>query len=126
MQEIWKDVIGYEGRYKVSNMGRISSSAKKECKILSPIPTYKGYLNIELWMNGKRKARGIHCIVAEAFIPNPLHLPQVNHEDGVKTNNAANNLNWCNQSQNQIHACRTGLVTHLKNKRTYKGIRKAA
>ena len=111
MQEIFKDIKGYEGLYKISNKGRVKAltawsgnyyKAKyinKE-KILTPTDNGKGYLIIGLCKRGKRKNFYIHRLVAEAFIKNPNNLPQVNHIDYDKTNNNVNNLEWISQAEN--------------------------
>lgn len=68
-----------------------------------------GYLRVELWQNAKGRKFLVHRLVAEAFVPNAEGKPQVNHIDGDKTNNTASNLEWVTQSENQLHAYRTGL-----------------
>ena len=106
MQEIWKDVKGFEGKYKVSNLGNIYS-IKKDI-IISPTYNHKGYLRVSLY-NKKQYILTIHRLVAKAFIPNPKNLPQVNHKDGNKTNNCVENLEWCDNSYNIKEAYRLGL-----------------
>ena len=114
MEEIWKDVIGYEGLYQVSNLGRIKSLAKrgKPERIMKQTLNHKGYPNLSLCKNGKSSRRTTHREVAKAFIPNPDNLPQVNHIDGNKQNNNLENLEWCDNSYNQIHANKMGLNKH--------------
>ena len=73
--------------------------------------TSDGYHKVDLYSNGKRTSVRVHRLVAEAFIPNPNELPQINHIDGNKENNNVKNLEWVNNSQNMIHAYRTGLAT---------------
>jgi len=119
-----REISGYEGKYFIDSAGVAYSSAHRELRKLKPYCTSKGYMQIDLWCNNKRNTATIHRLVASAFIPNPHDYPQVNHKDGNKQNNNVYNLEWCNQSQNQIHACEIGLVTHLKNKRTHKRIGK--
>lgn len=114
MQEIWKDIKGYEGIYKVSNFGNVLSvicgpktnsvHLKKKSKILSPVPTNFGYYKVELYKNGIGKIFYVHRLVAQAFIPNPECKPQVNHIDGNKANNNVCNLEWVTASENQKHS----------------------
>ena len=113
MQEIWKDVKGYEGLYQVSNTGKVKSL--KRHIILKPSLNPKGYLHIVLYKNAKSKAGIIHRLVAEAFIPNLENKPQVNHINGIKTDNNADNLEWCTNGENQKHAFALGLQTNIGN-----------
>ena len=114
--EIWKDIKNYEGRYQISNYGKVKSLARwignqryvKE-KILVLNKDRKGYLRVGLSKNGKCLTRRIHRLVAQAFIPNPLNLPQVNHLDGRKNNNYVNNLEWVNSQTNNQHGYDIGL-----------------
>lgn len=111
MKEIWKDIEGYEGIYQVSNLGRVRSlnyRNKKSIHILKESTNKKGYKVINL-IFGRRKMYLMHRLVAEAFIPNPNNLLQVNHIDGDKTNNNINNLEWCDSTYNSIHAYKIGL-----------------
>lgn len=116
MQEILKDIVGYEGLYKVSNLGYV----KGKKGILKPYINLRGYYSVCLVKHNKPKTYRLHRIVAQAFIPNPDNKPQVNHIDGDKSNNKAENLEWCTQSENMKHAFRIGLCN---NKRNGQGIR---
>lgn len=122
MEEIWKDVVGFNGFYKVSNLGRIKSMPRMVSnghghytsseKILKPNTLAKGYFQVTL--SGADKVRHslqVHRIVAVAFVENecPERLVQVNHKDGNKQNNCSSNLEWTDNSGNQFHAWRTGL-----------------
>ena len=100
MEEIWKDIEGYEGLYQVSNVGRVRSFKYKKERILKQGITRKGYKSVILYTNNSPKHYTIHRLVANAFIPNPDNLPQVNHKDENKTNNCMENLEWCDGKYN--------------------------
>ena len=99
-KEIWKDIKRYEGFYQVSSWGRVRSldrydSLKHFRKgIILKQQIYNGYLYVGLNKNGKIKMYRVHRLVAEAFIPNPLNLPVINHKDEDKTRNNVENLEW--------------------------------
>lgn len=116
MTEIWKDIEGWEGKYQISNFGRVKSlnyrNTNKE-KIMKPQKKDNGYFFIGLRQNGFKKTHyHIHRLVAGAFIPNPNNLPQVNHKDEDKSNNFVwvnddgtvdpekSNLEWCDAKYN--------------------------
>lgn len=107
--EQWKPVEGFEGLYEVSNLGRVKSlgnnKSRKE-KILKSGKNGPGYLFVYLYRNGKRKMSKVHRLVAEAFLPNPLGLPQVNHRDENKTNNCVENLEFCDAKYNNNYGTR--------------------
>lgn len=124
--EIWKDVVNYEGTYMISNLGRIKSLSRmvmypdghlQQCKgkMMRPYISTWGYLSVRLSKNGKQVHRHIHDLVAEAFIPNPNHLSEVNHKDLDKTNNRVDNLEWCTHKENMVHMFNHyGAVPHHK------------
>lgn len=94
-EEIWKDVVGLEGYYKVSNIGRVKNSRGK---ILKPLLNSKGYLRMQLRKDGKNNLDFIHRIVARAFIS--TEIDQIDHIDGNKKNNMVSNLRICTVRQN--------------------------
>lgn len=111
MEEIWKDIKGYEGLYQVSNLGRIKSLARyvyyrngkvyhQDEKILKPCLNNKGYCRVRLTKSTNSKLFFVHRLVAMAFIPNPNNFPQINHKDENKQNNSSNNLEWCTSLYN--------------------------
>ena len=103
--EIWKDCKGYEGKYQVSNQGRIWSV--KSQKYLKPWLNSSGYWAVQLMApNGKRKGELVHRLVALAFIDNPNNLPQVNHKDENKQNCNVDNLEWCDTKYNLNYGTR--------------------
>ena len=106
--ELWKDIKGYEGKYQVSNIGRVRNTSGK---VLTQKTQNRGYRHV-LLSNGKGKFKSklVHRLVADAFVPNPNGFPIVNHIDENKKNNCSNNLEWCTQSENMrrhfaIHEC---------------------
>lgn len=106
--EVWRAITGFEEKYAVSSRGRIFSNVSG--KILKPYrtgaPKNGGqYLTVEL----DKKPFKVHRLVAEAFLLNPLHLPQVNHKDGNKDNNNVENLEWCTAQINVLHSFKNGL-----------------
>lgn len=112
--EEWRDVVGYEGVYSVSNLGRvrrnhaIRGSIKGSVEaghVMSPCPIKRGYLRLSLHRDAKRKSHQVATLVTKAFIgPQPTPLHQVNHKDGVKINNREGNLEWATNQENQDHA----------------------
>ena len=105
MIEEWRPIEGYEGLYEVSSYGKDRSLDRfyyrlHKGKVLSPTKDRYGYLTVTLNCNGKSKTIKIHRLVAQAFLPNPDNLPQVNHKDEDKTNNNVDNLEWCTAKYN--------------------------
>lgn len=114
--ETWRDVPGYEGLYRVSNLGAIYSVRYKRFR-KSSMDRY-GYAVVGLNKDGGQRQFLIHRLVASAFIPNPCNFPEVNHIDGNKQNNRVDNLEWCDHYANMIHAYNKGLVNLKGHKPT--------
>lgn len=112
--EIWRWIADYEGLYQISNYGRVKSFPRyrrhKESKILKPSCDSMGYLKIGLNKDGDSRKFAIHRLVAQAFIPNPNNLPEVNHKDGHPLNCYVENLEWATKSENMQHAIKMGLL----------------
>ena len=112
--EVWKDVAGYEGFYKVSNEGNVYSVGRKDTlgrnhrgRTLAPGYDKGGYLIVSLCKNGKLKTKTVHRLVAETFLPNPNGYSEINHRDENKVNNYANNLEWCTREYNNNYGTRS-------------------
>lgn len=132
-QEIWKDVVDYEGQYEVSNTGKLryvpktimrfrKDTGKSHAIHIKGKTSFgslnkKGYFDVKLWKDGTSKSIVIHRLIAQSYIPNPSKLPQVNHIDGVKTNNRVENLEWCDNAHNVKHAYVLGLAVGLKGEK---------
>ena len=126
----WKDIVGYEGHYQVSNTGKIRSVdryikdrrlGKRFAKgyILKPELSKNGYLYVNLNKDGKIKHCTVHRIVAQAFIPNPYNLPCVNHKDENRGNNNADNLEWITNIGNLKYS--NVWAKGVQNRRSYVG-----
>ena len=126
MKEEWKDIIGYEGLYQVSNLGRVKSinrvvyynDGRKfnySSKILKVNINKRNYNNniVHLYKNGIRKAIPVHRLVATSFIVNNDNLPEVNHIDGNRNNNKVENLEWSSRKDNMKHAFDNGLINNI-------------
>lgn len=105
--EKWKDVVGYEDYFLVSDLGRVFS--KRTNRILKQYLNKSRRMSLSTWVEGKRVTFRIHRLVAEAFLLNPENKPTVNHKDGNPSNNFLVNLEWATYSENEQHAYDTGL-----------------
>lgn len=119
--EDWKPVAGYEGIYEVSSLGRIRSYRKGKWGLCDAPKIIYGqlgrhYRTVVLCKDGHKNSVYIHRLVAETFIPNLQNLSEVNHKDGNKSNNAADNLEWCTHTENMHHADRIGLNPYNRKK----------
>lgn len=114
---MWKNILGYEGKYEVSSSGQVRSmryNNTSKIKILSQKTNRGGYQQVTLCSNGKTRTFSVHRLVAQAFLPNYSDDTQVNHIDCDKKNNAVSNLEMCTQQENMNHARRNGLLKTLK------------
>ena len=133
--EVWKAINGYNERYEVSNFGRVRSKDVvvngrienchyKKGRILKPHTDKEGYKGVILCVNQKRKTFRLHRLVAAAFIPNPDNFPEIDHIDGDRANNHADNLRWSTRklnSNNPITRKRVALSKMGQLNPNYKG-----
>jgi hypothetical protein len=114
MEEIWKDIEGYEGRYQVSNLGRVRSLDRvcimknglkrlQKGRIMAFFIGHDGYHIVKLCSKSLKVGYRVHRLVAMAFIENPNNLPIINHKDENKINNCVDNLEWCNHEYNACY-----------------------
>lgn len=126
--EIWKDVVGYEGYYQVSNLGRVKSVDRiviikknfcefeklRKSKLLKPIKSNTGYMRVGLHKNGIYIKKSVHRLVCESFIENKNNHPIINHKDENKENNNVNNLEWCTYSYNRNYGTATKKIKDIE------------
>ena len=121
--EEWRDVVGYEGLYQVSNQGRVKSLERKDClgrtvkeRILKPGVVGSGYLMISLCTGGKQKMFSVHRLVCQAFHENPDNKSDVNHINEDKTDNRACNLEWSTRKENINHGTHNERMAKTQSK----------
>lgn len=125
LTEEWRDIRGFAGLYQVSNFGRVRSLGRKVSRrytstiILKQYLQPNGYLFVRISKDGKYTNKLVHRLVAEAYLPNPDNLPQVNHKDEDKTNNIVSNLEWVSAKRNSNYGTRNsrigGLLTNCES-----------
>lgn len=116
LEEIRRDVVGYEGIYTIDIFGNVI-----RVKDGKEVPQHKnkfGYMNVALYRDGKQKQHKVHRLIAQAFIPNPQNKEQVNHIDGNKAHNVVWNLEWCTCKENINHAIKAGIYQPKGNNKT--------
>lgn len=114
--EEWRDVLGFEELYQVSNLGNVRTVKRGEATAMAQEEQRNGYLSVHLRNKGIERRASVHRLVAEAFIPNPDGLRDVNHKNGIKTDNRLENLEWMSHSDNMKHqyqVLKTGRYGHL-------------
>lgn len=114
MEEVWKPVRSFEDCYEVSNLGNIRSKTRitNDGKVIKGrllSPSISRYSTVQLYKCNKATNYMVHRLVAQAFVPNPNNLKEVNHIDGNRLNNCADNLEWVTSRQNMSHSVNAGL-----------------
>lgn len=127
MEEVWKDIKGYERLYQISNFGNVRSldrvfyqknpwgfcsTFKYKGRKISPTTNRNGYYYVDLTNRQKRKRFYVHRLVAESFIPKDCNRPHINHKDLNKKNNNVENLEWCSREENMRHAVKNNAIKY--------------
>lgn len=119
MSEIWCPIVGYDGKYWVSNLGKVRGLFRGKVKILKH-NFVRGYDSALLTKDGIRKRFTVHRLLAMAFIPNPENKPQVNHKNCIKSDNRVDNLEWVTRVENAKHALENNRYNSAKGEDHYK------
>ena len=98
--EVWKPIMGYEGLYEVSNLGRVRSLFSNNERVLKNVIGSNGYSYVTLSVNNERCIKTIHRLVCEAFLPNPENKPCIDHVNTIRSDNRLENLKWCTHKEN--------------------------
>ena len=115
MEEIWKEIYGFDGDYMVSNLGNVESLKYGKERLLKPRTSRKGYLSVALHKGKIREEWKVHRLVATYFVPNPNNYTDINHIDENKQNNCVDNLEWCDKTYNNNYGHRNKNIS-IKNK----------
>lgn len=130
MEEVWKDVVGFEGMYEVSSLGNVRSKERdvlypyggyhrRKSKVISKTVAHKNYYKVTLHKDGTPTTCLVHQLVAKAFIENPQGYVVINHKDECGFNNRVDNLEWCTQKHNINYGTRTKRMKETKGTTTY-------
>lgn len=126
MREVWKDISGYEGRYMISNLGRVKSLpnvSRSGERVLTPNIKPTGYSEAHLCKDGKGSKRLVHRLVADAFIIKVYGKHDINHIDCNRSNNCVTNLEWCTRRENTQHGMKYGNISYKLSQEDVDSIR---
>lgn len=116
-EEVWKELIGFDYKYIMNIYGDVINITNGKCVFVKKSLNGSGYYRVHLKINNKHKDFVIHRLIAINFIPNPNNKPEINHKNGIKSDNSIDNLEWVNRSENVLHAFRNKLKISAKGER---------